>query len=109
MKDFARLNAIGLSLGIVKPTIQANNFELKPFLLQMAQQNQFGSFFSKDPIIHISIFLEACDTLKLMVFLLMPLVEVVLFLTKGQGKIIVARLANRIYHHLGPTDSGFPG
>jgi hypothetical protein len=32
----------GQSAGVVQPTIQENNFELKPALINMVQQSRFG-------------------------------------------------------------------
>ena len=42
---------------IAYPTIQANNFELKPALIQMVQVNQFGGGATEDPHDHITNFL----------------------------------------------------
>lgn len=50
---------------IVRPPVTANNFEIKPALLHVMQQNQFGGSEIDDPNIHISNFLEICDTLKI--------------------------------------------
>ncbi|KAI5663738.1 hypothetical protein M9H77_23061 [Catharanthus roseus] len=49
LKDFTISDATGPSSRIVKPIIEANNFELKPSLLQMVLQNQFGGLPSEDP------------------------------------------------------------
>ena len=53
----------GLS-AVVQPAIQANNFELKPALINMVQQSRFGGSASEDPHEHIMNFLEYCNTLK---------------------------------------------
>ena len=47
------------------PTIDANNFKLKPTLILMVRQSQFRRTPSEDPNLHLSIYLEVCDTLKL--------------------------------------------
>ena len=44
--------------------IQANNFELKPITLQLFQNIQFIGFPNEDLNMHISNFLEVCDTVK---------------------------------------------
>ncbi|XP_062113989.1 uncharacterized protein LOC133824999 [Humulus lupulus] len=51
--------------GIANPAIDANNFELKPALINMVQQNQFGGLATEDPNIHLAIFLEVCATVKM--------------------------------------------
>ncbi|XP_020266822.1 uncharacterized protein LOC109842344 [Asparagus officinalis] len=65
LKDFAAPNSQGTQSSITRPNVEANNFELKPSLLSMVQQNQFGGGATEDPNLHLSIFLEYCDTLKL--------------------------------------------
>ncbi|KAK2368342.1 hypothetical protein QL285_081543 [Trifolium repens] len=49
---------------IAAPAIEANNFELKPSLLQAVQQNQFSGNPTDDPNLHLSIFLQYADTVK---------------------------------------------
>ena len=50
------------------PAIEANNFELKPALITMVQQNQFTGHPSEDPNGHICRFLRmantVCETLE---------------------------------------------
>ena len=65
LKDFAMSNAQGLDSSITRPTVEANNFELKPTLLSIVQQDQFGGSPTENPNLHLSVFLEYCDTLKL--------------------------------------------
>ena len=48
----------------VYPTVEANNFENKPALHNLVQQNQFSGSPSEDPNLHISIFLKLSGTLK---------------------------------------------
>src|ERR1043165_1693638 len=43
---------------IVAPAIEANNFELKPSLLSVIQQNQFSGGSMDDPNLHLSMFLQ---------------------------------------------------
>jgi len=45
--------------------MEANNFELKPTLISMVQQCQFGGTLLVDPDLHLSVFLEVCDIVKL--------------------------------------------
>ena len=49
---------------IRRPTIQANNFELKSITLQLLQGIQFNGLPHEDPNAHILNFLEVCDTVK---------------------------------------------
>ncbi|XP_073309941.1 uncharacterized protein [Primulina huaijiensis] len=51
--------------GIARGTINANNFELKPALINMVQQNQFGEAATADPHLHLRTFLEITDTVKI--------------------------------------------
>ena len=51
--------------GIARQTIGANNFELKPTLISMVQQNQFGGSPLEDPNVHLPTFLEICSIVKM--------------------------------------------
>jgi len=41
---------------ILYPTVEGNNFEIKPALLNLVQQNQFSESLTEDPNLHISTF-----------------------------------------------------
>ncbi|KAL5553611.1 hypothetical protein UlMin_041012 [Ulmus minor] len=63
LKDYSIPN-VGVS-SIQRPPIQANNFEIKPAIIQMIQNFvQFGGLANDDPNLHIANFLEICDTFK---------------------------------------------
>lgn len=62
--DYAFPNIDGCAMSIVWPAIQANNFEVKPTLLHLVQQEQFGGGPLEDPNSHITNFLQLCDTIK---------------------------------------------
>jgi len=49
---------------IVYPTVDGNNFEIKPALLNLVQQNQFFGSPAEEPNLHISTFLRLSGTLK---------------------------------------------
>ena len=51
--------------GIRRQTINANNFELKSGLISMVQQAKFSGSPLDDPNIHLKMFLEICDTVKM--------------------------------------------
>ena len=50
--------------GIQRPSIQANNFELKAVTLQMLQNILFHGCPSENPNMHLTNFIEVCDTIK---------------------------------------------
>ncbi|XP_075640377.1 uncharacterized protein LOC142612142 [Castanea sativa] len=65
LRDYATPSVNGATSSIRRPTIQANNFEIKPAIIQMIQQTvQFGGLSQEDPNVHIANFLEICDTFK---------------------------------------------
>ncbi|KAF7832953.1 uncharacterized protein G2W53_015286 [Senna tora] len=65
VSDYATPKLDGLQHGIWRPSIQANNFEIKPATIQLLQANgQFGGSPVEDPNNHIRNFLEICDTFK---------------------------------------------
>ena len=49
---------------IQRPPIQANNFEFKIVTLQMLQNIQFHELPSENPNMHLTNFIEVCDTVK---------------------------------------------
>lgn len=49
---------------IIHPAIMVNNFELKPSLIDMVQQNQFIGLPLENMNLHISIFVDSCITVK---------------------------------------------
>ncbi|XP_010667902.1 uncharacterized protein LOC104884899 [Beta vulgaris subsp. vulgaris] len=65
LRDYAMPNASGAPSSIVRPTISANNFELRPPLIQIIQQDQFSGLDNEDPNEHITTFLFKCDIAKL--------------------------------------------
>ncbi|KAJ3676237.1 hypothetical protein LUZ60_003649 [Juncus effusus] len=50
---------------IKAPTVGVNNFDLKPALLSIIQQNQLGGSLTEDPKLYLQIILDYCDTLQL--------------------------------------------
>lgn len=64
-KDYAMPSVNGATSIIRRLAIQANNFEIKPAIIQIIQQIiQFGGLSQEDPNVHIVIFVEICDTFK---------------------------------------------
>ena len=65
MEDFMRLIIQEEYSAIRQPTIDANNFELKPALIMMVQQHQFTGHPIEDPNEHLGRFLRIGNTVKL--------------------------------------------
>ncbi|XP_073137231.1 uncharacterized protein [Henckelia pumila] len=66
MMDLALPNIEGARPSIIRPTVAANHFEIKPAILQMIQNTlQFGGSVIDEPYVHITNFLEICDTFKI--------------------------------------------
>ena len=63
LKEFALPPTVVQST-IRRPPIQANNFELKAITLQMLQNILFHEVPSKNPNMHLTNFIEVCDTIK---------------------------------------------
>jgi Retrotransposon gag protein len=64
LKDFIVTSPTSIRTSIVAPVVGANNFKLKPALINMIQQYPFNGLPNEDPNLHLSIFLEICNTLK---------------------------------------------
>ena len=64
LKDYASPSQEEPHNSIVAPTITRNDFELKPSLLQVVQQNQFSGCPTDNPNLHLSMFVQYADTIK---------------------------------------------
>ena len=65
MEDFWRPIIQDEYSAIRQPTVDANNFELKPALITMVQQQQFTGHPTEDPNEHLGRFLRMENTVKL--------------------------------------------
>ena len=65
MEDFWRPIIQDEYSAIRQPTVDANNFELKPALITMVQQQQFTGHPTEDPNEHLGRFLGMANTVKL--------------------------------------------
>ena len=65
MEDFWRPIIQEEYSAIRQPTVDANNFELKPAFITMVQQHQFTGHPTKDPNKHLGRFLRMANTVKL--------------------------------------------
>ena len=65
MEDFWRPVIQAEYSAVKQPVVDANNFELKPALITMVQQNQFTGHPTKDPNEHLGRFLKMENTVKL--------------------------------------------
>ncbi|KAI4365392.1 hypothetical protein MLD38_021381 [Melastoma candidum] len=63
IRDYAQPHVHECS-SIVKPTIQANNFQIKPKVITILQNSSFLGSPSEDPHGHVPNFLEICDTFR---------------------------------------------
>ncbi|KAL0394587.1 UNVERIFIED_CONTAM: hypothetical protein Slati_4424900 [Sesamum latifolium] len=65
MMEYTFPTADGSISSIAKPTIQGNNFEIKPAIIQIIRSSvQFSSLPDEDPNKHLANFIEICDTFK---------------------------------------------
>ena len=65
MLEYSMPTLDGARGSIIRPAIEANNFEIKPALISMIQSSlQFGGLPNDDPNLHLSKFLQLCDTIK---------------------------------------------
>jgi Retrotransposon gag protein len=65
LKDFVAPKIIGIQLGYTVPNVAANNFELKPVLLNMLAQHMFNGLAHEDQNQHLAMFEELCNTVKI--------------------------------------------
>ena len=65
MEDFWRSVIQDEDPAVTQPAIDANNFELKPSLITMVQQNQFTGHPTEDPNEHLGQFLRMANTVGL--------------------------------------------
>ena len=65
MEDFWRPVIQEEYSAVGQPTIEAKNFELKPALITMVQQNQFTGHSTEDPNEHMGRFFRMANTVKL--------------------------------------------
>ena len=65
LEDYGVPSLTGSRNCIVKPSIDANNFEIKPAYIQMVSQYQFAGLSSEDPNAHLASFLDICDTFRM--------------------------------------------
>ncbi|KAL0455800.1 UNVERIFIED_CONTAM: hypothetical protein Slati_0919200 [Sesamum latifolium] len=65
MMEYSFPTADGTISSIVKPSVEANNFEIKPVIIQIIRSSvQFSGLSDEDPNKHLVNFLEIYDTFK---------------------------------------------
>lgn len=66
MSIYVQPSLDGLNSSIVRPTIRAPNFELKPVMFQMLQiAGQFSGLPTEDPHLYLRLFIEVTDAFKM--------------------------------------------
>ena len=66
IRDYAMLTPQTIHPGIVRPDVQAENFELKLVMFYMLQTvGQFNGLLSEDPHLHLKLFLGVSDAFKI--------------------------------------------
>jgi len=56
LRGFVTPGVQGIASSIARPTVDANDFELKPSLISMVQQSHFGETPLEDSSLHLSVF-----------------------------------------------------
>jgi len=64
LRDYSIPSSYEPYAGIVYPVVEANDFEMKPALIYLVQQNQFSGSPTEDPNFHISTFLRLSGTFE---------------------------------------------
>ena len=66
IREYAVPAFYGLNPGIIRPEIQAPQFELKPVMFQVLQtMGQFSEMPTENPHLHLRLFMKVSDSLKL--------------------------------------------
>ncbi|KAH9780391.1 hypothetical protein KPL71_008059 [Citrus sinensis] len=66
IRDYVVLTPQVVHPGIIRPEVEAVNFEFKPVMFQMLQTvGQFNGLPNEDPHLHLKLFLEASDAFKI--------------------------------------------
>ena len=85
--DYATPIIMDTIFKIGRPLVLANNFEIKPVIIQMIHVNQIGGTLVKDPNAHILNLLEIYDTFKYNgIFANAMRLKLFLFLLRGKVK-----------------------
>ncbi|PPD73259.1 hypothetical protein GOBAR_DD29817 [Gossypium barbadense] len=64
IRDYDIPHSTRLRTSIYFPTMEVNNFEMKPMVIQMVKVNPFSSFSHKDPHQHLRKFMKLCNTVR---------------------------------------------